>query len=63
MDPENKLPHHNFVESLQNPLINRDITALYNNGEAKVQIPDYFEALIIKDETMVGLFPKPYSFR
>jgi hypothetical protein len=55
LDPENKLLRHNFVESPENLLIYRGRVMLDSNGEAVVQMPDYFEALAKEDEATVSL--------
>ena len=55
LDPENKLLRHNFVESPENLLIYRGKTKLNSNGEAIVELPDYFEALTKENEATVIL--------
>lgn len=44
-DPENKLLYHSFVESPKAKNIYDGIVTLDKNGEATIQLPDYFEAL------------------
>jgi hypothetical protein len=55
LDPENKLLRHNFVESPENLLIYRGQVKLDPQGEAVVQLPDYFQALTREDEATVTL--------
>ena len=55
LDPENKLLRHNFVESPENLLIYRGKIQLDNNGQAKVELPDYFIALTKENEATVTL--------
>jgi hypothetical protein len=55
LDPENKLLRHNFVESPENLLIYRGKIKLDENGEAMVELPDYFEALTREDQATVTL--------
>ena len=69
LDPENKLLYHSFVESPDVKNLYDGITTLDKNGEAVVELPDYFEAL--NDQTSYrflltplgapapGLFVKP----
>ena len=45
LDPENKLLYHSFVESPDVKNLYDGITTLDKNGEAVVELPDYFEAL------------------
>jgi hypothetical protein len=45
LDPENKYLSHSFVESPDMMNIYNGIAALDGNGEATVQLPDYFAAL------------------
>lgn len=45
LDPFNKLLFHSFVESPDAKNIYDGIATLDANGEARVQLPDYFEAL------------------
>ncbi|MEZ5198474.1 MAG: hypothetical protein R2764_19435 [Bacteroidales bacterium] len=53
LDPENKLLRHNFVESPENLLIYRGKAQLNANGEAIVEMPDYFKALTKEDEASI----------
>ena len=55
LDPENKLLRHNFVESPENLLIYRGKVRLDDNGEAMVEMPDYFKALSAEENTTVSL--------
>ncbi|MCB2219861.1 MAG: hypothetical protein KQI35_05640 [Bacteroidetes bacterium] len=55
LDPENKLLRHNFVESPENLLIYRGKAALNSNGEAVVEMPEYFQALTKEDEASIHL--------
>jgi hypothetical protein len=57
LDPENKLLRHNFVESPENLLIYRGKTRLNANGEVRVEMPDYFNALTKEDEASIHLTP------
>nr|NQU91755.1 hypothetical protein [Bacteroidota bacterium] len=57
LDPENKLLRHNFVESPENLLIYRGKAELDENGEAVVELPDYFKALTKEDEASIHLTP------
>ncbi len=57
LDPENKLLRHNFVESPENLLIYRGKAELNSNGEAVVEMPDYFQALTKEDEASIHLTP------
>nr|NQU91759.1 hypothetical protein [Bacteroidota bacterium] len=63
LDPENKVLCNNFVESPENLLIYRGKTQLDNNGEALVEMPDYFIAFTKEDEASIQLTPvgKPQS--
>jgi len=45
VDPANKYLHHSFVESPDMMNIYNGIAALEANGEAVVELPDWFEAL------------------
>jgi hypothetical protein len=45
LDPENKYLYHSFVESPDMKNVYDGIVILDANGGAKVQLPDYFEAL------------------
>src|SRR4051812_30368337 len=45
LDPANKLLYHSFVESPDVKNIYDGVTTLDANGEATVQLPDYFMAL------------------
>ncbi|MBN2000236.1 hypothetical protein JW935_21985 [candidate division KSB1 bacterium] len=45
LDPENKYLYHSFVESPDMMNIYNGTVVLNQNGEALVQLPDYFEAL------------------
>jgi hypothetical protein len=45
LDPENKYLYHSFVESPDMMNIYNGNVTLNSNGEAVVQLPDYFEAL------------------
>ncbi|MCB2219860.1 MAG: hypothetical protein KQI35_05635 [Bacteroidetes bacterium] len=55
LDPENKLLRHNFVESPENLLIYRGKIQLDKNGQARVELPDYFVALSKENEATVYL--------
>ena len=57
LDPENKLLRHNFVESPENLLIYRGKIQLNENGEALVEMPEYFIALTKEDEASIQLTP------
>jgi len=57
LDPENKLLRHNFVESPENLLIYRGKVELNSEGEAVVEMPDYFKALTKEDEASIHLTP------
>ncbi len=57
LDPENKLLRHSFVESPENLLIYRGKVSLDENGEAIVEMPDYFIALTKEDEASIHLTP------
>lgn len=57
LDPENKILRHNFVESPENLLIYRGKVELNSLGEAKVEMPEYFEALTKEDEASIHLTP------
>ncbi|MFA7309443.1 MAG: hypothetical protein WC050_00925 [Candidatus Paceibacterota bacterium] len=45
LDPANKLLYHSFVESPDVKNIYDGIASLDGNGEAVIQLPDYFDAL------------------
>ena len=45
LDPENKLLYHSFVESPDVKNIYDGIITLDENGEAVIELPNYFEAL------------------
>jgi hypothetical protein len=45
LDPQNKYLYHSFVESPQRMNVYNGNVILDNNGEAIVELPDYFEAL------------------
>jgi hypothetical protein len=45
LDPENKILYHSFVESPDVKNIYDGVVTLDTNGEAVVQLPDYYEAL------------------
>ncbi len=45
LDPKNKLLYHSFVESPDVKNLYDGITMLDKNGEATIQLPNYFEAL------------------
>jgi hypothetical protein len=45
LDPKNKILYHSFVESPDMKNINDGIIILDNNGEAWVQLPNWFQAL------------------
>lgn len=62
LDPENKLLRHNFVESPENLLIYRGKAECDGNGEAIVQLPDYFTSLVKEDEATIYLTPKGRPF-
>ena len=55
LDPENKLLRHNFMESPENLVVYRGKIKLNSNGETKVVLPDYFEALTKENEATVTL--------
>ena len=57
LDPENKLLRHNFVESPENLLIYRGKVKLNENGEATVDLPNYFKALTKEDGASIQLTP------
>jgi len=62
LDPMNKLLRHNFVESPEYLCLYRGKVKLDANGEAVVEMPDYFTALTKEDEATVYLTPigKPF---
>ncbi len=62
LDPENKLLRHNFVESPENLLIYRGTAKLDSQGEAVVEMPEYFEALTKESEASVHLTPEGKPF-
>jgi trimeric autotransporter adhesin len=45
LDPENKYLYHSFVESPDMKNIYDGVVALDNNGEAEIELPDWFGAL------------------
>jgi hypothetical protein len=55
LDPENKLLRHNFVESPENLLIYRGTIRLDSEGEAVVELPDYFQSLTAEGGASVQL--------
>ena len=55
LDPENKLLYHSFVESPDAMNQYNGIATLDADGEAAIQLPDYFEALNMK--FMYQFFP------
>jgi hypothetical protein len=57
LDPENRLLRHNFVESSENLLIYRGKVRLDGDGEAVVEMPEYFRALTAEDDATVNLTP------
>ncbi|MCP4709857.1 MAG: hypothetical protein GY869_14635, partial [Planctomycetes bacterium] len=69
LDPENKLLRHNFVESPENLLIYRGKTQLDTNGQAVVEMPEYFASLTKENEATVSLtsigrpFPAGYEWQ
>jgi hypothetical protein len=62
LDPENKLLRHNCIESPEHLVVYRGKARLDANGEAAVQMPDYFAALAKEDEASIHLTPvgKPF---
>ena len=64
LDPENMLLRHNFMESPENLVVYRGKAQLDKNGEAVVEMPEYFGALTKEDDATVNLTPigKPYLF-
>ncbi len=57
LDPLNKTLRHNFVESPENLCIYRGKVKLNTNGEAVVNMPDYFVALTKENEATIILTP------
>ncbi len=57
LDPENRLLRHNFVESPENLLIYRGTVRLGAQGEAVVELPDYFPSLAAEGGASVQLTP------
>jgi hypothetical protein len=57
LDPENKILRHNFVESPMNLLIYCGKAELNSEGEAVVEMPDYFQVLTKEDEAFIHLTP------
>jgi len=45
LDPTNKILNHYFVESPEMVLIYRGVARIGSDGRARVQLPDYFDAL------------------
>lgn len=45
LDPVNKLLYHSFVESLEPKNVYDGVATLDGNGEVRIRLPDYFEAL------------------
>ena len=45
LDPKNKILYHSFVESPDVKNIYDGVATLDQNGEATIELPDYFEAL------------------
>jgi hypothetical protein len=62
LDPENKLLRHNFVESPENLVIYRGTVKFDSDGEAVVELPEYFEALTRENEATVHLTPEGRPF-
>ncbi len=62
LNPENKMLRHACVESPENLLIYRAKAMLDADGEARVEMADYFTALAKEDEATVTLTPvgKPF---
>jgi len=57
LDPLNKTLRHNAVESPENLCLYRGKVKLDANGEAVVELPDYFTAFTKEDEATVHLTP------
>jgi hypothetical protein len=68
LDPENMLLRHSCVESPENLLIYRGTATLDSNGETRVELPTYFEALAAESEASVHVtsrgrpFPTGYDW-
>jgi hypothetical protein len=62
LDPENRLLRHNCMESPEHLVVYRGKALLDADGEAAVQMPDYFTALAKEDEASIHLTPvgKPF---
>ncbi len=66
LDPKNKLLYHSFVESPDVKNLYDGIVQLDANGEAEIELPEYFDALnkapryqyFPLDEAMPGLYVK-----
>jgi len=57
LDPENKILRHNCVESPEHLLIYRGKVRLDENGEAAVEMPDYFGAVADEEAASIHLTP------
>jgi hypothetical protein len=55
LDPENRLLSHSFVESPENLLIYRGKVRLDTDGQAVVEMPEYFRALTDESEATIHL--------
>ncbi|MCD4656946.1 MAG: hypothetical protein K8S87_05320 [Planctomycetes bacterium] len=55
LDPENKTLRHSFVESPEDLCMYRGTVTIGQNGDAVVQMPDYFKALTMENEATVTL--------
>jgi hypothetical protein len=62
LDPENRLLRHNFVESPENLLIYRGVVQLDAQGEASVELPNYFIALAVEGDASIQLTPLRVPF-
>ncbi|MBU0487477.1 MAG: hypothetical protein KKD31_05940 [Bacteroidetes bacterium] len=62
LDPLNKTLRHNFVESPENLCLYRGKVVLDENGQAVVELPDYFVSLTKENEATVSITPigKPF---
>lgn len=59
LDPKNKFLYHSFVESPEMMNIYRGNAILNENGEAKVSLPEYFEALNMEFSYQLTPIGKP----
>ncbi len=57
LDPENKLLRHNCLESPEHLVVYRGKVRLDADGEADVEMPEYFTALAREQEATVNLTP------